>query len=92
MEPPRRELRHLLRLGIEKRELSPELDVDLSLALLLGPILYWYIFLRRTSENPQILAEGVVNAFWAAYGLQQAPSVVPPRSARVGRRRVRQGL
>ncbi len=71
MEPPRRELRHLLKLGMEKRELSADLDVDLSLALLLGPILYWYIFLRRTSEDPKALAEGVVSAFWGAYGLKK---------------------
>jgi AcrR family transcriptional regulator len=74
MEPPRRELRHLMRLGIEKGELSPDLDVDLSLALLLGPMLYWYIFLRRTSEDPKKLAEGVVSAFWGAYGLKKARS------------------
>ena len=77
MEPPRRELRHLMRLGIEKGELSPDLDVDLSLALLLGPMLYWYIFLRRTTEDPEKLAEGVVGAFWAAYGLKKTRSRRP---------------
>jgi AcrR family transcriptional regulator len=71
MEPPRRELRHLIKLGIEKGELSPKLDIDLSLALLLGPILYWYIFLRRTSENPRALAEGIIDAFWRAFSLKK---------------------
>jgi len=71
MEPPRRELRHLIKLGIEKGELSRKLDVDLSLALLLGPILYWYIFLRRTSGDPKGLAEGIIDAFWRAFALKK---------------------
>ena len=74
MEPPRRELKRLLKRGIEKSELAPNLDVDLSLALLLGPIIYWHVFLRRTSENPKGLAEGVVEAFWRAFGLKKALS------------------
>ena len=67
MEPPRRELRHLLRAGIEKGELAPDLDEDVSLALLLGPIMYWYIFLRRTAEEPRELAAAVVDCFWRAF-------------------------
>jgi len=68
MEPPRRELSHLLKTGIKKGELSPKLNLDLSLALLLGPIMYWYVFLRRSAGNPKGLAEGVVDAFWKAFG------------------------
>ena len=71
MEPPRKELRHLLELGIEKGELSPKLDPDLSLALLLGPMIYWHVFLnaKRPTESPKGLAEGVMDAFWKAFGL-----------------------
>jgi AcrR family transcriptional regulator len=72
MEPPRRELRHLLREGIGKGELAASLDEDVSLALLLGPMMYWYLFLRRTSEAPKDLAQAVVDAFWRAYG--QSPT------------------
>jgi AcrR family transcriptional regulator len=67
MEPPRRELRHLLEQGIEKGELSPRLDMDVSLAILLGPMLYWYIFLRRTAEDPKSLATAIVDTFWRAF-------------------------
>lgn len=74
MEPPRRELTYLLKTGIKKGELSPELDLDLSLTLLLGPIMYWYIFLRRSVGDPKGLAEGVVDAFWRAFGLQENDS------------------
>ena len=69
MEPPRRELTHLLKLGIRKRELSSSVDMDLSLALLLGPLMYWHIFLRAEMEDPAKLAQGVVDSFWRAYGV-----------------------
>ena len=88
MEPPRRELKRLLKRGIEKSELAPNLDVDLSLALLLGPIIYWHVFLRRTSENPKGLAEGVVEAFWRAFGRRKVLSKgsVRARSTRAAAR------
>jgi len=69
MEPPRQELRRLLRAGIAKGELTSTLDEDVSLALLLGPMMYWYIFLRRTDDAPKDLARAVVDSFWRAYGL-----------------------
>jgi len=75
MDPPRRELKHLLELGISRGELISRLDLDLSIALLLGPILYWFIFWRKVKEDPKELAEGVVDAFWRAFG-------VPSRTAR----------
>lgn len=70
MDPPRRELQHLIRQGIAKGELAGDLDMDLCLAELLGPILYWHLFLRKTSSDPKDLAEGVVEAFWRAFGLR----------------------
>jgi len=74
MEPPRHELKGLIERSIEKGQFAPDLDVDLSLALLLGPIIYWHVFLRRTSADPTELAKGVVDAFWRAFGLKKAPS------------------
>jgi len=68
MEPPRRELTRLINQGIAKGELNDGLDLDLCLALMLGPVLYWHIFLRKTMEDPRKLAEGVVEVFWRAYG------------------------
>lgn len=84
MEPPRRELKLLLRQGIAKRELSPKLDFDVSLALLLGPILYWFIFLRGSDDNPKSLAEAIVDAFWRAFGLPGPPAAIPKRLVRQG--------
>jgi hypothetical protein len=68
MEPPLRELRRLLERGIENREFRKDLDVELSLSLLLGPIIYWHVFLKKSEQSPRELAEGVVDAFWRAFG------------------------
>jgi len=73
MEPPRRELRYVLKEGIAKRELTPNLDVELSLSLLLGPIVYWYVFLRRKTQDPTQLAEAVADAFWRAFAYRESP-------------------
>jgi AcrR family transcriptional regulator len=72
MEPPINELKRLLTAGIERKELSSDLDLDLALALLLGPMMYWYIYLRRTSEEPKALAEGVIDSFWRAFGTNKS--------------------
>ncbi|MEI9977378.1 MAG: TetR/AcrR family transcriptional regulator [Ignavibacteriota bacterium] len=68
MEPPRRELTRLIAQGVDRGELLPDLDMDVCLALLLGPVLYWYIFLKKTIEDPRTLAQGVVDVFWRAFG------------------------
>jgi AcrR family transcriptional regulator len=72
MEPPRRELRLLLQAGIQRGELVATLDMEMALAQLLGPILYWHIFLKKTSSDPNALAEGIVAAFWSAFGVKKA--------------------
>ncbi|MCU1261736.1 MAG: transcriptional regulator, TetR family [Bryobacterales bacterium] len=71
MEPPRQELKNLMKVGIKRGELPRGLDFDLTLALLLGPIIYWKVFLSKTAEDPLSLAEGVVDAFWRAFGLKK---------------------
>lgn len=68
MDPPRKELSRLFRSGIAKGELVRDLNEDVSLALLLGPMLYWFVFLRRHPGTPNQLAERVVDAFWRAFG------------------------
>jgi AcrR family transcriptional regulator len=68
MQPPLQELRRLIERGIRKRELRRGLDIELSLSMLLGPMLYWKIFLEKSVENPRPLAEGVIDAFWRAFG------------------------
>jgi len=82
MDPPRRELKHLMSLGIEKGELTPDLDLDFSLALLLGPVLYWHVFLRRTAADVQALAAAVTDAFWRAFGRERIDGATLGRDAK----------
>ncbi len=74
MEPPQRDLRRLITRGIERGELSGSLDVELALGLLLGPMLYWHIFLKdQLPQDFRPLAEGVVDAVWTAFGATSRP-------------------
>jgi AcrR family transcriptional regulator len=73
MNPPREELRRLLKQGIAQGGLTATLDLDLSLTVLLGPMMYWYMFLRRQNADPTQLAEAVVDAFWRAFGEKDGP-------------------
>ena len=79
MNPPRQELRRVLKGGITNGELIPELDAELSMALLLGPIMYWYVFLRRKTADPTTLAESVVDAFWRAFAVRSKDSETKQR-------------
>jgi AcrR family transcriptional regulator len=68
MEPPIRDLTRLIKSGIQKGELSPNLEMEVALGLLLGPMLYWHIFLKdATGHDPEHLAKGVIDAFWKAF-------------------------
>ncbi|MEO8130110.1 MAG: TetR/AcrR family transcriptional regulator [Bryobacteraceae bacterium] len=85
MEQPRRELRRLLTSGIQKGELSRDLNVDLALALLLGPMIYWHVFLKRTGGDPVQLATDVLDSFWKAYGISRrgAPARFAPSTVKL---------
>jgi AcrR family transcriptional regulator len=88
IRPPRRELTRLMKAGIRKGELPSKLDIELSLAILLGPTFYWYIFLRKGTPDPRRMAQGVVDAFWKAFGTEKEratgpePSGIPRARAR----------
>ena len=79
MEPGRAKAAELLRRGIAKGHFPPDLDLQLSLALLIGPMAYKHLF-RDIAPVPENLAEGVANAFWRAFALTyQAPKKSPKR-------------
>jgi AcrR family transcriptional regulator len=69
MDRARTHLKNLLRRGMERGIFPSVMDVDLGVALLLGPMMYRHIF------GPGIdrvwLAEGAVESFWAAHARQK---------------------
>jgi AcrR family transcriptional regulator len=75
---PQTRLKSLIKRGIEERQLVSNIDLQTGLALLLGPMLYWHIFVGKKSlvPMPKDLASEVVRAFWKMYGR------VPSRSER----------
>lgn len=84
MNPAMREIRKLLERGMETRELKPDVNIDLAIGLLLGPMLYWHIF-QKDQEPPEDLrprAEGVVDAFWKAFGTAEGMGYASARKAR----------
>ena len=64
MEPRRAELTRLLQQAIAKGELRADLDPDLAMDLLIGPVMH-----RRfmNADVPAEIPERVVDAFWRAY-------------------------
>lgn len=67
MEPLRKNIRSILRRGIEQRLLRGDLDVELGVALLFGPMLYTHV-IQKTEHPPGAnLASAVVEAFWRAH-------------------------
>jgi AcrR family transcriptional regulator len=64
VEPQRLQLRRILKLAVEKGELHPDTDADLSLSLLVGPIMHRGFL---GSQVPVSFIEEVVDAFWRAH-------------------------
>ena len=66
---PQTRLKNLIKRGIEERQLVGKINLETGLALLLGPMLYWHIFVGRKSVTPmpRDLATDVVTAFWKMY-------------------------
>ncbi len=79
IERPRKQLRRILERGIRDGALSPDTDIEVGMALLLGPMLYRKIFASGFGANlPKDFDRHVVDAFWAKYA----------RKRRAARRRV----
>jgi len=78
IEPPRAQLRSLLAQAQRDGLLSPALEIDVAIALLLGPMMYTHMTRLMGASLPANMAERVVDAFWAAYatGVPQALAYV----------------
>jgi AcrR family transcriptional regulator len=71
-EPPRQALRRILERGIERGCLPADLDMETSLALLLGPMLYVHIFLKHDPQNLPDPGPKVAEAFCRAFAARPA--------------------
>ncbi len=76
MEPPRQSIRRILRRGVRQGLLRGDLDLELSVALLMGPMLYSHILQRDEQASGSGMGPAVVQAFWRAHA---TPSAKPPR-------------
>lgn len=67
LEPARECLKRVLRRGISRGLLPPTLDLNIAMALLLGPMLYEHIFSVRIGLKPLDIGPQVAWTFWQAY-------------------------
>ena len=82
MEPPRQCLKSILRRGIERHQLPGNLEMEVALSLLLGPILYNHIFQKERLPKAPDIGPRVAEAFWRAFALKTPKKRQPLRAAR----------
>ena len=66
-EPPRECIKKILRRGIRQSLLPRNLDLDASVALLLGPLLYEHIFNKESQVKPLNIGPKAAAAFCRAF-------------------------
>lgn len=67
MEPGRKAIRQILARGVERGMLPADLDFELSLALLMGPMLYRHILSKDAAAKQENLGPPVAEAFCRAF-------------------------
>jgi AcrR family transcriptional regulator len=67
MEPPRQNLKRILKRGMERGLLPASLDLEVSMALLLGPMLYEHIFHKKVGLPCKDIGSEVAEAFCRAF-------------------------
>jgi AcrR family transcriptional regulator len=69
VERQNQQLGKLLQRGIDEGELGKDLNLDTGVALLLGPMIYRRIFVdKKQQKTPVGFVEGIVDAFYKAFG------------------------
>jgi len=66
-EPPRQCIKKILRRGVSSGQLPADLDIEASVALLLGPMLYAHIFSKEDPSRKPDLGPISAGAFWRAH-------------------------
>jgi AcrR family transcriptional regulator len=73
MQPAQQELRRILKTAIRAGRLPARLNLDASLALLLGPMLYRHIFLNASPVTIEKLGRETAQAFCRAFATSTPP-------------------
>lgn len=75
MEPARRGLAAMVERGQRQGVLRKEIDLETSLALLLGPMMYTHVFVTKQGKpSPKNLVAHVVDGFFACFGKSESKS------------------
>jgi AcrR family transcriptional regulator len=73
IEPARKALGNMMARGKQRGILRPDLDAEVGFALLLGPLIYRNVFLRKLgAKGPKDLEVAVADSFLSALGAKQA--------------------
>ena len=73
MQPSRTQLVQLVKRSIAEGSLPADLDVDVCVAMLLGPMIYRNVLALMGRKLPENMAERVVDAFWRAHSAEGIP-------------------
>ncbi|HEU0184316.1 MAG TPA: TetR/AcrR family transcriptional regulator [Blastocatellia bacterium] len=71
MERPRKHLTKLLKRAVELGQLPADLDHDMAVALLLGPMMYAKFMSLGGHKTPEDLPDRVAEAFWKAHAVKK---------------------
>jgi AcrR family transcriptional regulator len=72
IEPARKALGNMMARGKQRGILRPDLDPEVGFALLLGPLIYRNVFLRKLgAKAPEGLEVAVADSFLASLGMKQ---------------------
>ena len=80
-QPTRIQILQLLKRSIAEGSLPPHLDLDVAVAMLVGPLMYRHVFSVFGRHLPENLGELVVDAFWRAHS---QPNFSPTKQAQRG--------
>ncbi len=72
MEPTRQCLKRILRRSMERGMLPQDLDMEVAMALLLGPMLYRHVFHRESGAPMKDIGPQTAEAFYRAFGTAPA--------------------
>jgi AcrR family transcriptional regulator len=84
MEPPRKRLRELLERGVKNGELRRDLNIEVGIALLLGPMMYRFAVYSMAADLPKDLPRLVVDSFLMGHAVQSPGAGAKKTSPRPG--------